>query len=105
MNYPHTALLILSGFFLVACEPSGEMSGSDESAAEAGAENGSAEAMSDAAELEAATPIAQTTTQASLLSEPEWAILFAGSRLDFPSTLSVTPCGTSSTTMWKPTAT
>ena len=69
-----TALLCLTGFFLVACEPSGEMAASDEPAAD----NGSSEAMSDAAEPEASMPIAQTTTQASLLSEPEWAILFAG---------------------------
>ena len=69
-----TALLCLSGFFLMACEPSGEMAASDEPAAE----NGSSEAMSDASELQVSEPIAQTTTQASLLSEPEWAILFAG---------------------------
>lgn len=69
-------LFCLSAFFLAACEPSGEMSASDEPAASA--ENGSSEAMPDAAEQEASTPIAQTTTQASLLSEPEWAILFAG---------------------------
>lgn len=69
-----TALLCLSGFFLMACEPSGEMAASDEPAAE----NGSSEAMSDASELQASEPIAQTTTQASLLSEPEWVILFAG---------------------------
>lgn len=78
MIYARTVLLCLSGIVLAACEPSGEMSGSDESAAEASAENGTAEAMPDAAELEASTPIAQTTTQASLLSEPEWVILFAG---------------------------
>lgn len=78
MNYARTVLLCLSGIVLAACEPAGDMTASDESAAEAGAENGSAEAMPDAAELEASTPIAQTTTQASLLSEPEWAILFAG---------------------------
>ena len=78
MNFTRTVLLCLSGIVLAACEPSGEMSGSDESAAEAGAENGTAEAMPEAAELEASTPIAQTTTQASLLSEPQWAILFAG---------------------------
>lgn len=69
-----TALLCLTGFFLVACEPSGEMTASDVPAAE----NGSSEAMSDAVEPEASMPIAQTTTQASLLSEPEWTILFAG---------------------------
>ena len=78
MNYARTVLLCLSGIVLAACEPSGEMSASDEAAAEAGTENGSAEAMPEAAALEASTPIAQTTTQASLLSEPEWAILFAG---------------------------
>lgn len=69
-----TALLCLSGFFLMACEPSGEMVAGDEPASE----NGASEAMPDAAEPEASTPIAQTTTQASLLSEPEWAVLFAG---------------------------
>ena len=78
MNYARTVLLCLSGIVLAACEPPGDMSASDESAAEAGAENGTSEAMPDAAELEASTAIAQTTTQASLLSEPEWAILFAG---------------------------
>ena len=78
MIYARTVLLCLSGIVLAACEPSGEMSGSDESAAEASAENGTSEVMPEAAELEASTPIAQTTTQASLLSEPEWAILFAG---------------------------
>ena len=74
MMYSRTALLCLSAFFLVACEPSGEMAASDESATE----NGSTEAMPDAAESEASMPIAQTTTQASLLSEPEWVVLFAG---------------------------
>ncbi|MYF68800.1 MAG: DUF1080 domain-containing protein [Proteobacteria bacterium] len=74
MMYSRTALLCLSAFFLVACEPSGEMAASDESATE----NGSSEAMPDAAESEASMPIAQTTTQASLLSEPEWVVLFAG---------------------------
>ena len=69
-----TALFCLSGFFLMACEPSGEMAAGDEQASE----NGASEAMPDAAEPEASTPIAQTTTQASLLSEPEWAVLFAG---------------------------
>ena len=78
MYYSRTVLLLLSGFFLAACEPSGEMSASDEAAADAATENGSSEAMTDAAEMEPAAPIAQTTTQASLLSEPEWAILFAG---------------------------
>ncbi len=74
MIYSRIALLCLSVFFLMACEPSGEMTASDEPAAE----NGSSEAMPDAAEPQASMPIAQTTTQASLLSEPEWAILFAG---------------------------
>ena len=78
MIYSRTALLLLSGFFLVACEPSGEMPASDEPAAGAAAENGSSGAMPEAAEPAASEPIAQTTTQASLLSEPEWAILFAG---------------------------
>ena len=78
MIYSRTALLFLSGFFLVACEPSGEMPASDEPAAGAAAENGSSEAMPEAAEPAASETVAQTTTQASLLSEPEWAILFAG---------------------------
>ena len=74
MIYSRTALLCLSGFFLIACGPSGDMSASDGPAAE----NGSSGAMPDAAEPVAATPIAQTTTQASLLSEPGWVVLFAG---------------------------
>ena len=74
MIYLRTALLCLSGFVLMACEPSGDMSAGGETAAE----EGSSETTSDAAEAQPSTPIAQTTTQASLLSEPEWAILFAG---------------------------
>ena len=81
MNYSRTALALLSGLFLVACEPSGEMSASDESTAETAAENGASGAMPESDAAEPAGPaqvVAQTTTQASLLSEPEWAILFAG---------------------------
>ena len=74
MTYLRIALLCLSGFVLMACGPSGDMSASDDPAGE----NGSDETMSDATESEGSPAAAQTTTQASLLSEPEWAVLFAG---------------------------
>ncbi|MDG2316392.1 MAG: DUF1080 domain-containing protein [Gammaproteobacteria bacterium] len=67
MNRALTVLTCLLGLSLIACQPEQDMS------AESAEERVSSEV--------AATPtpqVAQTTTQASLLSEPNWAILFAG---------------------------
>ena len=80
MKHATTALLCLSGLILVGCEPSGEMPAAEEPSAEISSENGAPEAMpsADAADSVAPAQMAQTTTQASLLSEPNWVILFAG---------------------------
>lgn len=82
MKYASTVLFCLSGIILAACEPSGEMPATEVTPAESASENGSAEVAATAVEPAMPAQMAQTTTQASLLSEPNWAILFAGHDLD-----------------------
>ena len=80
MKRATTALLCLSGLILAGCEPADEMPAAELSPAETASGNGSPEATpsDDAADSAAPAQMAQTTTQASLLSEPNWVILFAG---------------------------
>ena len=75
-----TVLLFLSGLMLAACQPPEEMSSAEEPSAETSSAEASSGEMPEAETSAPDTPaqMAQTTTQASLLSEPEWAILFAG---------------------------
>ncbi len=70
MKRATTALLCLSGLILAGCEPADEMPAAELSSA--------AMPSDDAADSTAPAQMAQTTTQASLLSEPNWVILFAG---------------------------
>ena len=67
MNRALTTLTCLLGLSLIACQPEQDMS--TESAEET---------VSGEVAVMPAPQVAQTTTQASLLSEPNWAILFAG---------------------------
>ncbi len=76
-----TVLICLLGLLLAACGPSGEMSENGEADAEAAAADESSEAMPEAPDQQAETTVAQTTNEASLLSEPEWVVLFAGQDL------------------------
>ena len=80
MKRATTALLCLSGLILAGCEPADETPAAELSPAETASGNGSPEATpsDDAADSVAPAQMAQTTTQASLLSEPNWVILFAG---------------------------
>ena len=83
MKHATIALLCLAGFILAGCEPSGEMPTGEESSAEMASDDGASETMPsadapDAPDSAAPAQMAQTTTQASLLSEPNWVILFAG---------------------------
>ena len=77
MIHLRIALLCLSAFVLMACGPSGDMPAGDEPVGENGA-SGETPAADASEQAEPAQAVAQTTTQASLLSEPEWVILFAG---------------------------
>ena len=77
MKCVFTALVCLSGLALAACQP-GDMSSQETPAAEEPAAAPVAPPPAPEPEPAAATQEPQTTTQASLLSEPNWAILFAG---------------------------